>query len=292
MSGTQSTTARIALLTESDPLVVLDTLPKAVFPIRLRLRLNSGAEHDSRDQMYQEPDYPVTLRHPDTPYIPETTVRFDNPALRPIQGTKAWGKTDCIEKMADLIAHLDGVPGVDPEDLSLTELDVVEVPGHLLTTDTETGDVGVKPELYNRREEMVLARFQKDGRVSASQVRDRLEDALPGEERTPIRLVEIQEVTGKPTRLGENTQNRAGRAQYFTEHDAEKVNDLSLTPAVYRLRHLSRPGDRSRPLSPVIGNINEFLPTLSREAPDLVETMTFAGDELEQTVFHAREVYR
>jgi len=289
-SPTESETTPAALLTDHNPRSVLDRLPNTIFPMRLRLHLPRGRETDTLHEQYQEPDYPVSLREPNTPYIPKSTVYFDNPAKRPPEGTTVWQPGEFHDRLADLLDHVDETTNLLTEDLTLIELEVVEVPAHFVTTDADTGEHVVKPDLYEKQGEMKIARFQKEGSLTATDVRDDLEDALPGEARTPTRLTRVEEVHAKPSRHGQTTTASAGRAQFYTETDAEQVDSLELTPAVYQLRRISDSGDRTRPLGPVLSNLDDLLPSLCKRAPDLVESVQFIGEERKQTHFHANEV--
>jgi len=291
-STSDSTETRAVLLSDHDPLNVLEQLPAAVFPIRLKLELSRNRGMDSEDGTFRPPEYPVPIRRPKGSYIPETTVYFDNPAERPPSNEQVWTLEDFEERMEELLAKIKEDSPVDPGELMLLELDVVEVPEQYLTTDPESGTMAVKPELYKREAVMRIGRFEKDGTLTASDVRDRLDDALPGESRTPTRLTEVKEVHAKESREGSTTQRSGGRAQYHTDSDAENNNDLSLTPAIYRLQHQSRSGDRSRPLNPVLSELDQFLPCLTSQASDLLNSLTFVGEERDRTVFHAREVLK
>lgn len=287
--ATASTQA--ALLTDHDPLSVLDILPSNVFPMRLKLGLPRARGADTTDSTYQSPSFPVNVHQPTAPYIPEQTVYFDNPAERVPDKTIAWSETEFREKLTEELAHLEEeYPIVNTGTLALQELDVVEIPSHFLTTDSSTGDLVAKPDLYERNGEMTMVRFAKERSLSATDVRDSIEEALPGETRTPTRLTRIKQVQAKPSRHGRTTSVSGGRAQYYTETDAEKNNDLSLTPAVYQLEELNVADDRNRPLSLVLDSLEELIPSISEETGDLVMAVKFAGEEREHTVFHAKEV--
>jgi len=285
-----SETTPAALLTDHDPCSVLDRLPNNVFPMRLRVHLPRGRETDTPHEQFQEPDYPVSLREPETPYIPKSTVYFDNPAKRPPEGTTVWQPREFRDRLDDLLHHVNETTHLSPDDLTLIELEVAEVPTHFVTTDPDTGEHVVTSDLYEKEGEIRIARFQKEGSLTATDVRDDLEDALPGEARTPTRLTRVEEVHAKPSRHGRSTTASAGRAQFYTETDAEQVDSLELTPAVYQLRRSSDSGDRFRPLGPVLSNLDDLLPSLTTHTSDLVETVKFVGEEREQTHFHANEV--
>lgn len=289
-SSTGAVEQRSTLLTEHDPIDVLKRLPSNIFPIRIKLNLPRSRDRDSVDDRFATPDYPVSLQQPRTPYIPETTVYFDNPAERPPDGKTAWRPEDFQTKFTDLLEHIDSETAADVDDLKLESLEIVEVPDHFVTTDADTGYLAVEPKLYERQGELRLARFEKVGSLTATEVRDRLDNALPGETRTPTRLSRVSVVNAKQSRHSRRTTGRAGQARYYTENDAEQVDDLSLTPAVYQLQETSRTGDRTRPLTPALSELDELLPGLMRGAPDLLTTVKFVGQERERTEFHAREV--
>ena len=287
---TEAKTAPAALLTDHNPRSVLDQLPANVFPIRLRLHLPRGRERDTEHDTFCDPDYPVSIREPQTPYIPESTVYFDNPAKRPPGNTSVWQPREFRARLSEVLDHVDETTPHSPDDLTLIDLETVEVPSHFVTTDAETGEYAVKPDLYEKQGEMRIARFEKEGSLTATEVRDDIEDALPGEARTPTRLTRVEEVNAKPSRHGRTTTNSAGRAQFYTETDADQVESLELTPAIYQLRRPGESSDRTRPLSPVISDLDDLLPSLLKNASDLVTTVKFVGEEREQTHFHANEV--
>ena len=245
---------------------------------------------DTAHEQFRSPDYPVDLQQPRTPYIPETTVYFENPARRPRDGTAVWRSRAFCDRLTEILDHVTDTTTATEDALALLELEVVEVPTEFVTTDPETGETIATPDLYENEAELRIARFEKEGSLTATQVRDRLDDALPGESRTPTRLTRIEEVHAKPSRQGRTTTGSAGRAKYYTETDAENVDSLDLTPAVYQLRQLSRDGDRTRPLTPVLSDLDSMLPELMRGCPDLVSTVKFVGEERERTQFHATEV--
>lgn len=286
----ESATERAALLADNDPRSVLERLPNTVFPMRMKLHLPPSRDADTAHEWFRSPDYPVDLQQPRTPYIPETTVYFENPARRPREGATLWRPREFRDRLTEILNHVTDNSSRSGDALSILELEVVEVPATFVTTDAETGELIVQPELYEKETELRIARFEKEGSLTATQVRDRLDDALPGESRTPTRLTRIEEVHAKPSRKGRTTTGSSGRAKYYTETDAEQVDSLDLTPAVYQLRQLSRDGDRTRPLTPVLSNLDSMLPELMRGCPDLVSTVKFVGEERERTQFHATEV--
>lgn len=285
----RSDTARAVLLTDHNPRSVINRLPENVFPIRVKLKLARDRARDRADDEFQPPDFPVELRRPITPYIPETTVYFDNPAERPPENEIAWSRQRFCDRLFDVVAQLQEEANNHDVTPTLSELDVVEIPDQYLTTDPETGEYAAKPDLYERKGEMRIARFGKEGTLTATDVREHLEDALPGESRTPVQLVRVEEVQAKPQRLGSTTQVTGGRAQYYTETDAENTGSLELTPAIYELRSRSTAGDRTRPLTPLFPQLDDALPNLLG-ADELLETITFVGEQQEKTVFHAEEV--
>jgi hypothetical protein len=282
---------RTALLTQHQPLTVLDALPDAVFPITAKVQLRRTRDADTKHIDYRQPNAPVTVYEPTTAYVPETRVYFDNPAQRPPEGRKAWSEPAFRDSMQRVLRDVTEAPGVESEDLQLLGLDVVEVPPHLLTTDPQTGAPAVKPDLYEREASLSIARFERVGDLKATAVREELADALPGESRTPTRLTEVREVHAKPSRQSRDTRGTAGTARYYTEHDAEQVDDLSLTPAVYRLRSQASPGDRSRPLSPALSGLDDLLPRLT-DTDGLIRQVTFRGEMQQREVFEANEVVR
>lgn len=282
------TDTKVAFLTNHDPETVLDELPGIVFPVKMQLHYPLSRESDVTDGTYSTPEYPVDIHTPETPYIPETTVYFDNPAIRPPTGTKPWPVAEFVERVTEQVSYVEGNGNNAETTLQLLSLTVAEIPQHYLTTDAETGAPAAKPDLYKQNGEITIAQFKRDASFSATDVRAELEDALPGETRTPTRLTKLVTATAKPARFGQGTTANAGQARYFTASEAEKNNDLSLTPAVYQPRKLG--GEEARPLAPFIDELDSFLPGLTRQT-DLVATARFAGQEREETTFHAEEVF-
>ncbi len=290
--ATQTARTETVLLESPDPFDVLEQLPNAVFPVRAKIQLHRSREHDTTHETFERPSYPVAVQVPTTAYIPETTIYFDNPAERPRGDTKAWTVDEALDGLSDAVDAIVAEYPVEREALALLSVDIVEVPTHFVTTNADSGTPHVKPSLYDRQGEMRIAHFQRDGALSATAVREELSETLPGQSRSPIQLTAVEHVTAKPFRQGQQSQGSAGIARYYTERDAENVDDLSLTPAIYRLQHLARDGDRSRPLRPSLSNLEDLLPVMSRQADDLLRPVTFAGEELERSVFHAEEVLR
>ena len=211
-----------AILRLLDPIEVLESLPPTVFPVSAKIQLDRTSVTDQVYQDYNPPEYPVEVRVPaDVPYIPQSTVYFDNPAERHPKNTSPVPVDDFIEGLEEIADHLERETITDPQRLYLTGLCVVEVPPQYLLV--EEGKHGVKPAFYEENAEMTLAYFQKDNSLSAHSVREELEESLPGETRSPLELIRLDEVVAKPSRLGRGTTRRAGRARYFTEKEAEKA---------------------------------------------------------------------
>lgn len=278
---------RTALLNKHNPTDIIEGLPPAVFPVTCRFSIPRATEQDESDSEYAQPQYPVNVQRPQGVYIPETTVHFDNPARRAPDGKSMWSPTRFIEKFQDV---LDDHDGLDVDAVLLSRLTVVEVPQHLVTTDSETGEPIVKPELYSDEKSMTLARFEKHASLSATHVRNEIAEALPGESRTPTRLTDLIEVTAKPSRHGTNTTAEAGRNRYYTDAEAEKTNELSRTPSHYQAEFVDRSSREHRPLGPAVSSLSDFTPELVSNADDLLRVVKFVGYEKESRSLVATEV--
>ena len=285
----ESKTRRNAILTEQNPIEIIEALPPSTFPVACRFSIARSQNGDETDSEYRQPSCPVDLQHSTGVYVPETTIHFDNPARRPPDREVGWRPQAFIEELTTLL-DADVAEGLTAEDITLSRFTLVEVPQHLVTTDAQTGDHVVKPDLYTGEEQMTIARFRKHNSLSATHVRNELADALPGRSRTPARLTDLQVVTAKPARHGDYTTTSPGRTRYYTEAEAERTDTLERTPAHYQSRYINRQADRTRPLSPAVSDLNEFVPTLLRQTDDLVRVVKFVGHEQEHRSFVATEV--
>jgi hypothetical protein len=279
--------AAAAILRVLDPIEIVESLPPTVFPVSAKIQLDRTSREDHAYHNFRPPDYPVEVRVPaEVPYIPEITVHFDNPAERPPKNASPVRATEFVDGLKEIAEHLEEETITDPQRLYLTGICVVEIPSRYLTFDN--GSHAVKPALYEENAGMTLAYFQKDNSLSAHDVREDLKEALPGETRTPLELIRLDEVTAKPSRLGRGTTRRAGRARYFTEREAEKAGSVDSTPAIWQVKRLRRPGDDTRPLETVLDEYHRFLPALSET--DLIRELTFVGQTRTVEQFYAEQV--
>lgn len=280
-----------AVLTEHDPLELIKALPKPVFPISMRIGLSPRRSEDSTDAEYRKPNYPVSINRLESAYIPETTIHFDNPVERAPDGKSIWRPTEFAEKLSEILSHLSDVENVDTDKLALSSVSLAKIPVQYLTTDEQTGDTVAKPSLYERNAEATIGRFDRIGTLNATAVRDTFAEALPGETRTPTRLVQVEEVTMKQSRQGRGSAGQSSTTRYYTEADAENVDDLSKTPAVYGLPSTRSQSDGTRPLSPILSSLDSMFPILVGET-DLLEIVKFRGRMASKQTFHAEEVQR
>jgi len=278
---------RIAYLTEYDPVAVVESLPKPVFPVKMTIRCPPTREGDTSDETYSTPEYPVDIVEPTTRYVPSTTVHFDNPASRPPSSAKVWQAGEFTTAFTEQIGVLNEERSEDDPVAQLTSLTVVEVPQAYLTTDVERGSIAVKPDLYEDEAEITLAQFIRNASISATEIKSEIEGSIPKRSRALTHLTEFIEAVAKPTRYGKQTRSEPGRARYYTEPEAEKYNDLSVTPAVYRSDFIG--GDSTRPLSPFIDELDAFLPSLFRNS-DLIRTAVLSGEEQQETTFRAESI--
>lgn len=280
---------QVAYVTCYDPVQVVESLPKPVFPVKMEVRCPPTRTCDTPDETFSTPEYPANIMTPETPYIPSTTVYFDNPASRPPASSKTWRQDEFVEAFAEQVEMLESERDGGNTGVEMGSLTVVEIPQAYLTTDPETGSVVAKPGLYGDKAEMTLARFTRDGTIRATKIRSEVEESIPDESRALTRLTRLVEATAKPTRYGKQTQADPGRARYYTEAESEKYNDPSLMPAVYEPNTIS--GDMTRPLSPFIDELGEFLPALVRRS-ELVTTAKLTGEERQETTFRAENIIK
>jgi hypothetical protein len=279
--------AQSIVLTEPSPQTVIEQLPQDVWPVTAKLSLDRSSTHDRSHDEYTTPEYPVEVRQPrGVPYIPESTVYFDNPAERPPGDTKAWRPHEFREAMDEILAFFDEDTAVDTERLYVTGLCVVEIPAQYVRSD----DGGIVPthSLYEEHGEMTLAYFQKESSLSAHRVRSELDEALPGETRTPLQLTQISEVRAKEVKSDRTTRMKSGRTRYFTHSEADKYGKPELTPGIWKLRRITGANEEARPLEPVMSDIDRFAPSLADT--DLMQHVTFTGETYEREEFLAENV--
>jgi hypothetical protein len=278
---------RAAILGELDPASVIEELPPTVFPVTAKVALKRSYTGDSPHGTYRTPEFPVDVRVPtETPYIPEQTVYFDNPAERPPDGVSAWRPSEFIDSIGELEVFFDEETRATTDRLYLTGLCIVEIPSLYLTHDD--GQQAAEPGLYDENGEMTLAYFKKDSSLTAHKVREHLGDALPGETRTPLQLTRLDEVHAKPARTGRGTVGDSGRRRYFSEREAAKSNNEEMIPGVWKADRVASASESYRPLDAVVTQLDEFLPALSDS--ELLESVTFQGTVEESERFFAETI--
>ncbi|MFC4553609.1 MULTISPECIES: hypothetical protein [Halorussus] len=182
--------------------------------------------------------------------------------------------------------YLDEETRTDPNRLKLVGICFVEIPARYLSS--KNGEHVADPDIYSENGDMTLAYFQKDSSLSAHNVRDDLGDALPDRSRSPLQLTRVDEVTAKPSRAARTTTQQASRCQYYTDSEADAYNSLDATPAIWQARRVSSPTDSVRPLTPVVNDLDAFLPALAET--DLLEAVTFTGHTQSQERFYAEDI--
>lgn len=276
------------VLDESDPITVIERLPSGVFPVMMRLSLKKSTSGDTTHDELATPTYPVDVRIPKGPYIPESTIHFDNPAERPPRNAQAWRPSEFTSTLNELIDELNESPHIETDRLLFTHLCVAEIAPRYTTNDRQTGASVATAELYQDEGAITLAYFRRAAGLSASRVREALDTSMPGESRSPPHLVQLTEATAKPARSSRDTAQPAGRHKYYTESEAERLRALDATPAIWKLNRVASPTDSHRPLGPVLSNIESFLPELA--ATDLVQHVEFRGETRTREHFYAEEV--
>jgi len=130
--------------------------------------------------------------------------------------------------------------------------------------------------------------FQKDSSLTAHQVREDLGDALPGETRTPMQLTRLDEVYAKPSRIGRDTVGKPSRRRYYSDREATKSGNESMTPAIWMVDRIGGAAESYRPLDTVISELDQFLPVLAGSS--LPKTVTFHGSIEETERFYAEAI--
>lgn len=276
---------RIAYLTESHPITLLENLPNPVFPVKLTIRCPPTRDGDSNHPTYSQPEYPVDTAVPQAPYIPQHTVYFDNPASRPPADKQVWGTQEFIDTFSEQLDALTDQRTEDAVPTRVLSATFVEIPYTYLTTDQETGNPVAKPDLFEDEAEFTIVEFSPDGGVSATRIRDEIE-GLAGESVSPTRLTRMVEATAKPTRRGRGTQQNPSRTRYYTESEAEKTGDLSRTPAIYAVDGVA---GETRPLSPIVQSLGEFIPQLA-QTDEIMDSAKLTGENREKTTFIAENI--
>jgi hypothetical protein len=281
---------RIAYLTEYDPIKIIESLPKTVFPIKMAVEYPLTSETDSIDNTHSTPEYPVDIQVPHTPYIPETTIYFDNPASRPPANQKPWTRSEFLDKFKDQLSYI-SEQRFDEVQPRVTSITTIEIPYAYLTTDTETGNPVAKPELYEDEAEIAITEFARDASIRATEIKSEINDSLPGQAQSPMRLTKLIEATAKKSRYTDGTQQNPGRARYYTTSEAEKSGELSRTPAVYAPD--TKVNTDARPLSPYMDKLEQFIPVFLRTCePDIINRAKLTGQEREKTTFHANDIIK
>ncbi|WP_440009166.1 hypothetical protein [Halomicrococcus sp. SG-WS-1] len=287
-SNRSSEQEEVVVFDESDPIAAIESLPPTVLPVSMKLELGKTTAGDKVHETLSTPEYPVDVRVPKGRYIPASTIHFDNPAERPPRNTKAWRPERFCEKLSELLEELEDFSHIDTSRIYLNGISVVELPPRYTTTDRETGQTVSTPRLYKDEGEMTLAYFRREGGLTATRVRDDLDTAMPGQSLSPPQLVQIKEVSAKPARSSRDTQQPAGRHKYYTEEEAARTNKSDSIPAVWKLRRVASPGESIRPLTPVLDEIDEFVPALSES--ELFQPTEFKGQTKQREQFYAEEV--
>lgn len=281
-----STTDRAVVLTEHDPVTVVDELPRCVFPVTATVELQRSIADDEPYEDLHPPEFPVEVREPESvPYVPETTVCFDNPAERAPDGERAWEPREFVASMNDVATQLGDSP-TDPDDIRLTGLVVAELPPRYLTS--VDGTPWAKQALFEEGGDITLGYLRKHGSLTAHEIREELGDGLPGETRAPLQLVQVSEVTAKQSLASRETVQAAGRTRYYTEPEAEKAGRPGDAPKHWKTERVQGPREEARSLDAVITDVDAFLPQFSEA--EFVQSMTFDGRTVDRERFYAEDV--
>lgn len=139
-NSTEVGSRSVVIMDESDPRTAIERLPSTVFPVMIQFGLQKSTSGDRAHESLTTPEYPVDVRLPQGPYIPQPTVYFDNPAERPPRHTPAWRPQEFLSSLSELLDEPDESPHVDTGRLLLSCLRVVEIAPRYTTTDPEPVD--------------------------------------------------------------------------------------------------------------------------------------------------------
>lgn len=217
--------------------------PETVFPVKIDIKLaRTKAEdetvEDSNGHPIKPKDYPAELRvSAPAPYMPQTTVHFENPVEYPKSGIKWWRFEEFLHQVqkaldrADQFAPTGGVPS---DRFYFSKMTLCEVPEQYVFRGDD-GRYNVETDMYEERAEVHIGRFTQRPKITDEEVRDDMGDALPGRVLKPLRLTRIRQCNVKETRGGSEALQHT-KTRYFTEGQAKQYSNLKLAPRDRDLR--------------------------------------------------------
>jgi hypothetical protein len=255
-----------------------ERLPDCVFPVCATVRLDRRMSKDSTYRDIRPPEFPVHAKQSDsTPYIPDQKIHFYNPAEISNQSSKTWEYGEAVKRLNDAVAKVEEGDPQAAERFYLTGITLVEIQEEYVEYD-DGGRAVASADMFTDRAEMNIGYFEKRPTVSNQKVKEKIQSAAPGNVKQPLRLTEIKTVYAKEHRGDDDTTAESTKRRYFTDGQAEQYNDLSLTPATYRLLDDVEPSERDkyRPLSPALDRVNTFFPNLLN-ASEFMHRIKFYG---------------
>lgn len=260
-----------------------DLLPPGVYLASATVRLDRSTVGDSTDPELRPPAYPAPVKYPAErePYIPETTVWIENPAIVNNQGDKIWEHRKFAEQMANEREKVRS-KGFETEDrFYLTGAKFVEVPDKSYLEEDSKGRMRPTKDLYEDHGEMSIAHFEKRPTIGAKDVLEKLreEGALSGQVRQPLRLTRHDQVYAKE-------YNNAGTTRrYFSGSQADNdpsVEGVDVRPHIFK--HEGEITEKDRDRSDVVVNkLQTSLDRLENHFPHLA-----ASDLLLPVTFYAK----
>lgn len=258
-------------------------LPDGVYPVSVSVRLDRATTDDRTDKDLRPPEFPAPVKHPvgTAPYIPQTTVWLENPALVDNRGDKVWDHDEFSEKMDEEIERIRNKGHGARDRFYLTRARFVEVLDKSYLKEGEDGRLRPSPEFYEDHGEMSIAYFDKRPTITNDEVREKLkrEGVISGQIKQPLRLTKYKRVRAKEHNPSVSTR------RYFTGGQAENlpgVEASDVRPRVYKHPDEITDHDDSRHdvvvqrLQVGLDEIGSHFPTLA--ASDLWVNVTFIGE--------------
>lgn len=269
-------------------------LPDGVYPVSVSVRLDRAQRNDKTDTELRPPQYPVEVKYPtgSEPYIPETTVWVENPAIVDNRGDKVWDNQNFATKLVDQIKKIETKDPDAPSRFFLTGAKFVEIldKGYL----KEDSDDRMRPtqEFYEDHGEMSIAHFNKRPSITDDEVRWKLEEegALSGQVKQPLQLTRINRVWAKPHSRSQSTR------RFWTPGQAKNnpgVEVANVRPWAYKLPENITEQDEQggwnvKRLNQALDEVESFFPVFS--ASDLWLQVTFIGNYESNDRFREEDV--
>ena len=259
-------------------------LPTNVYPVKVGVELTRPHDQDQSFKRMRQPEYPVTVRESShAPYVPPTTVHFQNPYEFPPKGANKWRFEPFAEGLAEIVSEVEKQYPEVSQRLYLNNLVLCEIPEEYARE--VDGKRDWDRSLYEDRADFRAGYFKKRPRITDDEIQEELGPRLPGNVIKPLRLTEIKEVNAKEHRGDEKTTAASTRRKYFTSGQAERYGDNSLAPTKWDL------DDQS--IEKAVGQegaeaAKSFFPTLSET--DFFGAVEFTGRWVDRETFEEESV--